>query len=227
VDRMFAAGRRYAALICGIGFASVAILGTVYNLVATTSAKAGLNTYLLDESAVRQLAMEQTSSIALLQARLPERARVLLVGEAAVFDAQFDLQYNTVFDFELLQDWATEDPLSLYKEDIPLKSREEILAALHEHGITHVFVNWMEILRYREYGSYTYTDFISPRTMRKLVELGVVEPIELAPQERLALYEALDGTKRQELDAWAPELRATFRGEPVVEAYELYKVPAQ
>jgi len=224
IDRLFAAGRRYAALGCGLGFAGVAILATAYNLAVTTSAKAGLNTYLMDDVAVRRLATQQTPSIALLQARLPEGARVLLVGEAAVFDAQFDLRYNTVFDFELLQDGATDDPLSLDKEDIALKSREEILKALRAQGITHVFVNWLEILRYREYGSYTYTDFVSPRTMKKLVELGVLEPVKLAPQERLVLYEGLDSTKKQELDAWAPELKSTYAGEPVVEAFELYTV---
>lgn len=218
-------GRWIAGVLLSFSVAGAAVLATVYNLVVATSAQlGGFNPYLMDETAVRQLAMQQTPSIAVLAARLPEGARVLLVGEAAVFDAPFDLRYNTVFDFELLQGWATDDPYALHTEDLPLKSRDEILATLRAQGITHVFVNWMEILRYREYGSYSYTDFISPRTIRRLIELRILEPVNLAPQERLRRYEDLKSTKQQELDAWAPELKTAYGGEPAVTGYEFFRV---
>lgn len=225
LERLFETGRRFAAIAGMLAFAGLAILATAYNLVIATSAQfGGFNAYLLDETATRRIAMQQTPSIALLESRLPDGARALLIGEAAVFDAGFDLRYNTVFDFELLQDWATDDPLSLHKEDIPLKSRAQILAALHERGITHVFVNWMEILRYREYGSYTYTDFISPRTIKQLVDMGVLEPVRLSPQERLTLFGELSPSKQQEIEAWAPELRTTHDGYSAAIAYELFIV---
>ena len=172
--------------------------------------------------------MQQTPSIAVLEARLPAGARVLSVGEAAVFDATFELRYNTVFDFELLQAWATDDPLSLDKADIPLKPRDEIVANLRAAGITHVFVNWMEIVRYREPGSYTYTDFVSPRTMRQLVEDGVLNPVRLTAQEGLVRYDDLSPQKQQVIDVWGPELLTSVVSEgrsiPAVTAYELYTV---
>jgi hypothetical protein len=206
----------------------VLIVATAYNLAFVTSSIAANNAFLLDQEAARQAARQATPSIALLESRLPEGARVLLVGEAAVFDATFDLRYNTVFDFELLQAWTTDDPLSLQRENIPLKPRDEILSRLRAEGITHVLVNWLEILRYREPGSYTYADFISPRTLQRLVELGVLEPVPLRPQEGLVRLEDLSPGKQQEIDRWAPELRTnavTDSGPlPAVRAYELYAV---
>lgn len=228
LDRLFDSGHRAAGRLLSFGFAGAAILATVYDLVVATSAQlGGFNPYLMEESAARRLAMQQTPSIAVLAERLPAGARVLLVGEAAVFDAPFELRYNTVFDFELLQGWATDDPFSLDKTDIPLKSRDEILATLRAHGITHVFVNWMEILRYREYGSYTYTDFISPRTIRQLVDLKILEPIGLSPQERLRSFADLSNSKQQEIDAWGPELKTTFDGKAAVIGYEFFRVAAE
>ncbi|MFO1093756.1 MAG: phospholipid carrier-dependent glycosyltransferase [Planctomycetaceae bacterium] len=228
IARLLEAGRRPIALGSALVFACLAILATAYNLTMATSGQSGFNAYLLDETAARLTAMRQTPSIALLDARLPQGAKVLMVGEAAVFDAKFPLRYNTVFDFELLQAWATDDPLSLHKADIPLKSRDEIVAKLRSEGITHVFVNWLEILRYREPGSYTYTDFISPRTLQKLVEIGVLNPVHLPPQEASADSSALSPGKQQEIERWAPELRslAIIDGERVslVRAFELYTV---
>lgn len=231
LDALFDGGRRMWTRAVGLVLASLAILATAYNLTVATSGLSGNNAYLLEEEAARRFALRQTPSIALLSARLPDGARVLLVGEAAVFDATFELRYNTVFDFELLQEWATNDPQSLYREDIPLKPREEILARLRAEGITHVFVNWLEILRYREAGSYTYADFISPRTLQKLVDLGVLAPVQLSPQERLADLELLSPGKRQEIERWAPELRTTvvIDGSSIaaVRAYELYTVATE
>ena len=218
------AGRRGLAAVSTVGLTALLFVPTAYNLAFVTTAIAGNNGYLLDETAARRVAMQTTPSIAVLESRLPAGSRVLLVGEAAVFDAEFELRYNTVFDFELLQAWATDDPLSLNNPDIPPKPRDEILAALHEQGITHVFVNWLEIVRYREPGSYTYTEFVSPRTMQQLVDRGVLTTAPLSPQEQFVQYEGMSANKQQVIDNWAPELRSAVNGTPAVRAYELYTV---
>ena len=58
--------------------------------------------------------------------------------------------------------------------------------AVQAHGITHVFVNWQEIQRYREPGSYGYTDFVRPNVFDELVRSGLLRPVqafgELAPR---------------------------------------------
>jgi hypothetical protein len=176
LERLLESGQRAVALSSTLLLACLIILATAYNLTLTTSPMSAFNGYLLDETVARRIAMHQTPSIWLLTERLPPGARVLSVGEAAVFDAQFELRYNTVFDFELLQDWTTDDPLSLHKPDIPLKSRDEILARFRAEGITHVFVNWLEILRYREPASYTYTDFIWEAYRLAVLAVSMLDP---------------------------------------------------
>lgn len=228
IERIRNTVRTGVATASAVALTGLLVVATAYNLACVTTTISGNNGYLMDEAAARRVAQRKTPGIALLESRLPEGARVLLVGEAAVFDASFDLRYNTVFDFELLQAWATDDPLSLSEPDIPLKSRDEILAAFGEQGITHVLVNWLEILRYREPGSYTYTEFVSPRTMRKLVELGVLASVPLSPQEGLVEFEGLSANKQKVVESWAPELKTSVvqggRAIPAVTAYELYNV---
>ncbi|MFP6650501.1 MAG: hypothetical protein VB817_13615, partial [Pirellulaceae bacterium] len=74
--------------------------------------------------------------------------RVLLVGGATAFDLQVPVLYNTCFDRCLLE------------EMVKGRSLTERRERLSEAGITHVFVQWSEISRYRK--SYGFTDFITP-----------------------------------------------------------------
>lgn len=224
IERLSDSGRGGIAVVWSVGCVALLAVATAYNLAFVTSPLAGNNQYLLDEHAARQASMNTTPGIALLDARLPEGARALLVGEAAVFDARFDLRYNTVFDFSLLQMWCAEDGQALHDPDIPLRPRDEIVAALRAQGITHVFVNWLEILRYREPGSYGYTEFVSPRTFAKLVERGVLVPVPLPPRETLVPFDKLSAGKQSEIRRWAPELHTTHDGQAVVLAYGLYAV---
>ncbi|MEZ6034784.1 MAG: hypothetical protein R3C17_16950 [Planctomycetaceae bacterium] len=109
-------------------------------------------------------ARQQTirSDIRFLNASLPANAKILMVGEAEVFDATFPLVYNTVFDDCLFETW-TELPEDRQR---PAAERrmlppELILEQLHRDNITHILVNWGAILRYRT--TYGYTEYVNPR----------------------------------------------------------------
>ncbi|MEZ6062259.1 MAG: glycosyltransferase family 39 protein [Planctomycetaceae bacterium] len=107
---------------------------------------------------------------------IPAGATALMVGEAEVFDAQFDTIYNTVFDENIFERW-TEAP-----DDIATPARNRrmvppptVSAVLKEHSVSFVVVNWSEILRYRQPGSYGFTDYVQPRRFNELVAGGVLE----------------------------------------------------
>jgi hypothetical protein len=152
------------------------------------------------------------------EGRLPADFKLLCVGEAATFHARFPVLYHTVFDRCLLEDWCASGPGPEY----PLRPAEEIRQALREHGVTHVFVNWREILRYREPGSYGYTNFAHPRQFRRLQEMGVLGPAMSLP-ESLGLARLTDD-RRKQLEAWAPELIVKYRGEEAFVGGQIFPV---
>lgn len=178
--------------------AAVMVLATVFNLGFITTPYAGLNTYLADLDALRPR-IEKTG-IRYLNARLPDSARVLSVGEAALFDARFPYAYNTVFDVSLLETWCRLDSESAEASGEAdagrLRPADAIRSTFSERGITHVYVDWQEILRYRT--TYGYTPFVSPDHFAQLVQAGV-----LAPPVTL---------ERRSLEGVAPAVAAELRG---------------
>jgi hypothetical protein len=82
-----------------------------------------------------------------LNENVPPGSRALLVGEAQVFDLEVPILYNTCFDDCVLE--------TLLRD----RSREERLRVLREQRISHIFVSWYELRRYREPGNYGYSDF--------------------------------------------------------------------
>lgn len=154
------------------GCAVIVAVAVAFNLGYATSPFSGYNGYLTNLSAAKSLAT--APSIRLLNRALPADARVLCVGEAQVFDAEFALVYNTVFDRSLFQEWFAEERSNVPAKDLPLRDAKDIRATLQTHGITHVFVNWAEIERYRK--TYGYTEFVSRDRFRTLQEMGVLAP---------------------------------------------------
>jgi hypothetical protein len=205
-------------------------IALVFNLMFVTSPLAGNNSYLLDQHVARERSM--TRSIAVLNAlRLPEGSRALLVGEAEVFDAEFGHVYNTVFDKSIFEEWCAAPhssvPDAARVRGAALRPAEEIRATFKQHGITHVFVNWLEILRYREPGSYGYTDFAAPASFRELLDRGVLERVPLDAGDCLREMEWLNDGKRAELHRFAPELQLVYGGRPAFVAYELFAVRSE
>jgi hypothetical protein len=151
--------------------------------------------------------------------RLPRDFKVLCVGEAALFHAQFPYVYNTVFDRSLFQEWCAEQT-----DDgkFRLKSPDTIRATFREHGVTHVFVNWSEILRYREPGSYGYTDFAHPDSLAALQAAGVLGPP--VPLPEAAYLMPISESKRKQMIEFAPQLEMSTPSQPYLRAYQLFPV---
>ncbi len=132
--------------------------------------------------------------------------KVLSVGQAGLFYARFPYAYNTVFDRSLLETWCG------VAGDVPSKDRtfkptDEIRAKFAEEGITHIYVCWGEILRYRQPYSYGYSDFVHPDRFKKLIELGVLgPPLSLPAGLGLRRIEAPEEDSIRLAREWAPEL---------------------
>jgi 4-amino-4-deoxy-L-arabinose transferase-like glycosyltransferase len=94
-----------------------------------------------------------------------ERGRVLMVGEAQVFDLEVPVLYNTCFDD------------CLFEQLVRGHSAEEIRAALAARRISYVYVDWGEIQRYRCPGNYGFTDFVRPAIFEELVREGILQPL--------------------------------------------------
>jgi 4-amino-4-deoxy-L-arabinose transferase-like glycosyltransferase len=142
--------------------------------------------------------------------RLPANFKVLCVGEAALFHAKFPYLYNTVFD------------RSLFEQCFAGKSLGESREWLRQRGITHVLVNWSEILRYREPGSYGYTDFAHPDTFAKLQTAGLLGPA--LPLPEAASFVPVNDSKRQQVADWAPSLGVTLGDRPAIKAVQVFPV---
>ncbi len=91
-----------------------------------------------------------------MDAKLPRDARILLVGQAAVFHLEHPVVYNTVFN--------RGDDRGLSRDRDPAAFRR----ALHELELTHIYVDWHEIERYRQPGNYGFTDLRDARAVRGL-----------------------------------------------------------
>ena len=87
----------------------------------------------------------------------------MLVGQAAVFHLGRPIVYNTVFNEEAIEAIAKG------------KSPEEVGEGLRRLGVTHIYVDWHEIDRYRSPGNYGFTSFVTPELFNRLVEAGVLK----------------------------------------------------
>jgi hypothetical protein len=116
--------------------------------------------------------------LAAIDGLLPPDARILLVGQAAVFHVGHEILYNTVFNPETIELLAAG------------KSPQAFHQALKDRGITHVYVDWKEINRYRSPENYGFTDFVTPKRFAAWVRAGVLDRPELIaladPRPRIA-----------------------------------------
>ena len=161
----------------------------------------GFHGALTELSALKKMPIRQ--DLRTLNKMLPKSANVLMVGEAEVFDAEFRLVYNTVFDESLFQQWTSGD-LSLDDESQPMKTTAEISAALRDREITHVYVNWSEILRYRQ--TYGYTEYVTPGRFLKLQEAEILSDPRILSTIQLS---DLRAEQRTEVMSW-PGIRESL-----------------
>ena len=104
-------------------------------------------------------------------------------GQAAVFHLDRPIVYNTVFNDETIE---THRPGA-----VPGGGPRGAPPA----GVTHVYVDWSEVERYRSPGNYGFTPFVTPEVFARLVEAGVLKP-PTRPGLRQELYEVAAGPGR-------------------------------
>ncbi len=136
-----------------------------------------------------------------LNETLPPGSKVLAVGDSQMFGARFPVVYNTVFNPSIFKEWlAGAAPPGTKDDDLPLKPPRQILDKLHAEGITHIYVDWDWIRRYREPGNYTFTDFVRPVRFQCLVRDGVLgTPASLGSM-------STEGMNDREIDAYEASL---------------------
>ena len=153
---------------------TICAAATLWNLLFWRLPLVGFNAGLMDLEAAAQLVTR--GDIARLNEQLPEDAKVLMVGEAEVFDAEFSLVYNTVFDDSLFEQLAAIPDGQPPGSRKPLRPAAEFLRNCRREQITHILVNWSEILRYRLPGSYGYSEFVQPKHFDELVQAKALLP---------------------------------------------------
>ena len=89
-----------------------------------------------------------------------------------MFHARYPYIYNTVFD----RSWFEELCAEPQSDGGQLCDVQKIRSRFRQLGITHIDVNWSEIRRYREPGSYGYSEFVQPERFADLQRLGLLGP---------------------------------------------------
>jgi hypothetical protein len=151
-------GKAWAALL---GF--VLAVSIVSNFAYSTTALVGLNQWTGDLRALRiEVPRMVNAPLARLDTELPPGAKPLFVGQAQGFHMAHRVVYNTVFDRETFE--------TIDRDHSP----EEVRAELKRRGISHVYVDWADIARYRSPGNYGFTDYVTPARFDRLVHAGVL-----------------------------------------------------
>ena len=144
--------------------AAVLALGIVANATYCSTALAGLNDWLGDLDKLRSGVPQMLNPpLARLHEQLPKGARVLLVGQAAVFHLDRPVVYNTVFNRETIEEIASG------------RSPAQVRETLRSLKIDAIYVDWFEVERYRSPGNYGFTPFVTPEVFARLVEGGALE----------------------------------------------------
>jgi hypothetical protein len=195
-----------------IAAGSCIVAGLVFNLGMIVSGLSGYNHFLADVDAAHEWTTSLTSpEILYLNRNLPPASKVLCVGEAQVFDAEFPLVYNTVFDKSIFQEWTADPRPGVAAGDLPLRNAEDIRTTLRDEGITQVLVNWQEIVRYRM--SYGYTDYVAPKRFSELEKCGALAaPLTFASLVLEGLSDEEFATAQRD---WKPDFYETDDGRKV------------
>jgi len=145
------------------------VLSSLFGFLVIASGAGSYNRYFVSLARLRVSPERVGSWHTWLNSRAAD-GRVLLVGDAEPFDLEMPVIYNTVFDD------------SVFEEIASGRSAEEIRRELFSGGVTHVFVDWAEIARYRSAGNYGFPDFIQPEVFDELVAEGVLRPRQPPPE---------------------------------------------
>ncbi len=140
-------------------------LGLLFGLLVIAGGALGNNNYLADLDTLRVDGERVEPWHLYLNEHRDDVTCALLVGDAAPFDLDVPVLYNTVFDDSIFEDLARG------------RTAAEIHKALAERHVSHVLVAWHEIARYRAPGNYGISNFFQPRVFKDLVAAGVLEEV--------------------------------------------------
>ncbi len=173
IERFWVPVLPIVALLAGIGanwlvswrrvLATLLTAGLVSNLLFVTSGPGGYNRYFANLASLRSSPERVPKWFAFLNHHVPAGKAVLAVGDAAVFDLEVPVYYNTTFDDSWFEQWVRESSPETWRGDLSRR-------------ISHVYVHWGEIARYRQPGNYGFTPFVQPEVFDRLVAQGALEP---------------------------------------------------
>jgi hypothetical protein len=175
IDRFWIPALPLASLLAAVGacwsserlwrvvLAGLLILGLVSNFLVASSVRPGVyNRYFVSLERLRDHP-ERVDPWQRYFNQNCRSGRLLMVGVADVFDLEVPVLYNTVFDD------------CIFTQIVKGHTADQIHAALAAKGITHVFVHWGEIARYRSPGNYGFSSFVQPGVFDHLVAERVLE----------------------------------------------------
>ncbi|HVC93340.1 MAG TPA: hypothetical protein VND64_06595 [Pirellulales bacterium] len=178
IDRFWIPALPVIAILAGFGAtwsASVAwrrmllatlLCGLAVNWLFVISGPGGYNAYFVGLEQLRYDTARADYWHVYLNHNVPPGYKVLTVGDCQVFDLEMPVLYNTVFDDSVFE--------KIYQDQHGIP--EKIRAELDRLRVSHVYVNWLEIRRYREPGNYGFPSSIDHRLFEELVAAGVFEP---------------------------------------------------
>ena len=151
------------------------MLGTVWNLFICTTVGGGYPHFFVPLGQLKNDPARIGPWVTYLN-QDPEVGTVLLVGEAAVFDYQIPILYNTCFDPCWLESLASG------------RQPEEFRRVLRDRGISHILVHWGEIARYRSPGNYGFSQFVSEGLFQLWEKAGILERIPQFADSPVVIY---------------------------------------
>ena len=190
IDRFWIPALPLLALLAGAGacwsrdvvwrraLVGLLVVGSILNLVLITSVAGGYTAYFVALDRLKHNPLRIDPWHARFNANPPD-GLLLTVGDAAVFDLEVPISYSTCFDESLFE--------QLVRDRTPREAR----AGLVDAGVSHVYVNWAEIARYRSPGNYGFSDFVQPAVLDQLEDAGVLEPLPAIEGHRGRAYRVL------------------------------------
>ncbi|HVX13444.1 MAG TPA: hypothetical protein VHC22_19830 [Pirellulales bacterium] len=176
IDRFWVPALPVVALLAGLGAVwsvslvwrrivlAYVVVGLAISFVYITSPEFGYSDYFVSLPTTRRDTDRVNPWYLTLNDHVPPGSTVLSVGDAQVFDIDPPVLYNTAFDDNLVA--------AIFADRTP----EQMTAELRRRNVSHVFVNWSEIHRYRSPGNYGgIPDFITPEWFAGLVDDGLLE----------------------------------------------------
>ncbi len=173
IERFWVPALPIVALLAGIGatwttarlwrhvLVGVLFWGLVANFFVIASPATGDNRYLVSLDQLRLDVPDDEDEISrinpahrYLNQHVPDGYRVLLVGDAQPFDLEVPALYNTCFDD------------CLFEQLMKGHSKDVRTAKLRELRVSHIYIQWSEIDRYRSPGNYGFTDYVTPALVR-------------------------------------------------------------